>query len=71
MRELRRVARDAVVILTYDARVSAAMWLMTDYLPEVADLDRRTSRPPSGSSSGSAAAPESNRCRSRATRPTG
>jgi SAM-dependent methyltransferase len=39
VRELRRVARGPVVILTYDPRVSAAMWLMADYLPEVADLD--------------------------------
>jgi SAM-dependent methyltransferase len=41
VRELRRVAREAVVILTYDATVSAAMWLMADYLPEVAALDLR------------------------------
>lgn len=41
VRELRRVARGPVVILTYDPRVSGAMWLMTDYLPEVAALDRR------------------------------
>jgi SAM-dependent methyltransferase len=40
VRELRRVARGPVVILTYDARVSGAMWLMADYLPEVAALDR-------------------------------
>jgi SAM-dependent methyltransferase len=40
VRELRRVARGPVVILTYDARVSGSMWLMTDYLPEVAALDR-------------------------------
>jgi SAM-dependent methyltransferase len=39
VRELRRVARGAVVILTYDAAVSSAMWLMADYLPEVAALD--------------------------------
>ena len=39
--ELRRVARDAVVILTYDPLVSGEMWLMADYLPEVAELDRR------------------------------
>jgi SAM-dependent methyltransferase len=39
VRELRRVAREAVVILTYDATVSAGMWLMADYLPEVAALD--------------------------------
>jgi SAM-dependent methyltransferase len=40
-REMRRVARGPVVILTYDAEVSGRMWLMADYLPEVADLDRR------------------------------
>jgi SAM-dependent methyltransferase len=39
--EMRRVARDAVVILTYDPLVSGEMWLMADYLPEVAELDRR------------------------------
>ena len=39
--ELRRVARDTVVILTYDPLVSGEMWLMADYLPEVAELDRR------------------------------
>ena len=39
--ELRRVAREPVLILTYDAEVSAQMWLMADYLPEVAELDRR------------------------------
>lgn len=39
VRELRRVARDAVVIVTYDAQVSGAMWLMAEYLPEVAALD--------------------------------
>lgn len=39
VRELRRVARGPVVILTYDAAVSGEMWLMADYLPEVAALD--------------------------------
>jgi methyltransferase family protein len=39
VRELRRVARGPVAILTYDARVSGEMWLMRDYLPEVAALD--------------------------------
>jgi len=29
------------VILTYDPLVSGEMWLMADYLPEVAELDRR------------------------------
>lgn len=46
VRELRRVARGAVVILSYDATVSGAMWLMADYLPEVAALDLRTFPPP-------------------------
>jgi SAM-dependent methyltransferase len=46
VRELRRVARGAVVILTYDAMVSGAMWLMADYLPEVAALDLRIFPPP-------------------------
>jgi SAM-dependent methyltransferase len=41
VREMRRVARDAVVILTFDPEVSTAMWLTADYLPEVAELDRR------------------------------
>jgi SAM-dependent methyltransferase len=39
VRELRRVARGPVVILTYDARVSSRMWLVADYLPEVGELD--------------------------------
>jgi SAM-dependent methyltransferase len=42
VRELRRVARDAVVIMTVDAHVSARMWLIADYLPEVAALDLET-----------------------------
>jgi SAM-dependent methyltransferase len=42
IQELRRVARETVVILTYDPLVSGEMWLMADYLPEVAELDRRT-----------------------------
>ena len=41
VREMRRVAREVVVIVTYDPAVSARMWLMADYLPEVAELDRR------------------------------
>ena len=41
VRELRRVARGPVVIVTYDAEVSGRMWLMAEYLPEVAELDRR------------------------------
>jgi SAM-dependent methyltransferase len=41
VRELRRVSRGPVVILTYDHQVSNEMWLMKDYFPEVAALDRR------------------------------
>ncbi|HWD64853.1 MAG TPA: methyltransferase domain-containing protein [Solirubrobacteraceae bacterium] len=39
VRELRRVARGPIVILTYDPEVSGRMWLMAEYLPEVANLD--------------------------------
>lgn len=42
VRELRRVARGPVVILTIDADVSANMWLLRDYLPEAVALDRAT-----------------------------
>jgi uncharacterized protein (DUF1330 family)/SAM-dependent methyltransferase len=41
VREMRRVARGPVVIVTIDPRVSATMWLLRDYLPEVAQLDFR------------------------------
>lgn len=41
VREMRRVATGPVVIVTCDPEVSGAMWLMADYLREVADLDRR------------------------------
>jgi SAM-dependent methyltransferase len=42
VRELRRVARGPVVILTVDAGVCSDMWLLRDYLPEAAALDRAT-----------------------------
>jgi SAM-dependent methyltransferase len=41
VRELRRVASGPVVIVTYDPRVSGRMWLIADYVPEVAELDDR------------------------------
>lgn len=41
VRELRRVATGPVVILTYVHEVSNEMWLMKEYLPEVAEMDRR------------------------------
>jgi SAM-dependent methyltransferase len=46
VRELRRAARGPVVILTFDAEVSGQMWLTREYLPEVAELDRRIFPPP-------------------------
>jgi SAM-dependent methyltransferase len=42
VRELRRVARGPVVIVTIDAGVSGEMWLLRDYLTEAAALDRAT-----------------------------
>lgn len=41
VREMRRVARGPVIIMTIDADVCGAMWLFSDYLPEVRDLDRK------------------------------
>src|SRR5689334_8529315 len=46
VRELRRVARGPVVIVTYDADVAAEMWLSKDYYPELAALDRGIFPPP-------------------------
>lgn len=40
VRELRRVTRGPVVVMSYDPEISATMWLVADYLPEVAALDR-------------------------------
>lgn len=39
VREMCRVARDQVVIVTFDGEVSAKMWLMAEYFHEVRDLD--------------------------------
>ena len=46
VREMRRVARGPVVIFSIDREVGASMWLIADYFPEVAELDRRTVPPP-------------------------
>lgn len=40
-RELRRVARERVVIFTYDAERAESLWLVRDYLPELAALERQ------------------------------
>ena len=63
IQEMRRVARDTVVILTYDPLVSGEMWLIADYLPEVAELDRASSRRLGCSSVGWAAGRASRQCR--------
>lgn len=42
VREMRRVARGPIIIVTYNTSVSGRMWLLADYLPESAALDRRT-----------------------------
>ncbi len=39
IREICRVTRGPIAIATVDAEVSARMWLMADYFPEVRDLD--------------------------------
>jgi SAM-dependent methyltransferase len=44
--ELCRVARRKVVIVTIDPAVSASMWLLADYLPEVAEMEHRIFPPP-------------------------
>jgi SAM-dependent methyltransferase len=41
IQEMKRVARDRVVVVTIDPRVSGKMWLMSDCLPEVAELDNK------------------------------
>lgn len=37
--ELRRVARQRVVVLTFDPAVSHAFWLVRDYIPSIASLE--------------------------------
>lgn len=41
LRELRRVARDPVVVLTFDIDVLADYWMMSEYLPEALADDRQ------------------------------
>jgi SAM-dependent methyltransferase len=40
LRELRRVARGPVVVLTFDVDVLASFWMLKDYLPEALADDR-------------------------------
>jgi SAM-dependent methyltransferase len=39
VREMQRVARDRIVIVTIDPEVQARMWLFADYIPAVAQRD--------------------------------
>jgi SAM-dependent methyltransferase len=39
--ELARIARRRIVVLTIDTEVEADMWLFREYVPEIADRDRR------------------------------
>ena len=41
LREMRRVARGPVVILTFDIDAVARYWLVEDYLPELLELEHR------------------------------
>ena len=43
--ELRRVATGPVVVLTFDHGVHSRQWIVTDYLPEMAELDADVPRP--------------------------
>src|SRR2546423_2784974 len=43
--ELRRVARERAVVLTFDPDQCEALWLVRDYLPEAAALDRGRFQP--------------------------
>jgi SAM-dependent methyltransferase len=43
--ELRRVAAGPVVVFSFDHRVHSQQWLVTDYLPQMADLDRELPSP--------------------------
>lgn len=43
--ELRRMAQRRVVVLTWDPAFAGRLWLVRDYLPEAAELDRRRFQP--------------------------
>src|SRR5436305_10986383 len=40
LRELRRVARGPVVVLTFDPAAADSFWLVRDYLPGLAAIDK-------------------------------
>jgi SAM-dependent methyltransferase len=43
--ELRRVARERAVILTFDAELAPPFWLVDRYFPAIRELDRHTMAP--------------------------
>lgn len=45
LRELRRVTRGPIVVFTFDVQVHGEQWLVSDYLPEMLDLDAGTPTP--------------------------
>lgn len=47
LREMRRVARQRVVVVTFDSEALESLWISADYFPEMLELGR-----PSGASSG-------------------
>jgi SAM-dependent methyltransferase len=44
--ELRRVARDRVVVFTWDPAVAGTLWLAAEYLPEFAEVETLRFPPP-------------------------
>jgi SAM-dependent methyltransferase len=45
LRELRRVVRGPVVVLTFDHETHGSQWLVVEYLPSMLDLDRDVPSP--------------------------
>lgn len=41
LRQLRRIARDLVAVITVDVTMLPRYWLMAEYMPEVIDIDKR------------------------------
>ena len=71
VRELRRVARGPVVIVTYDPDVSAEMWLIATTSPRLQHSTVRRFRQSTTGPTGSVARSESNRSPTPEIRPTG
>lgn len=46
LRELQRITRNRIIILTHDTHELSNFWLTRDYFPEVAELDEEVFLPP-------------------------